>query len=156
MSQPARRPSREDRVPFVPLVQGIGRAFREGLRDPAFRALLAILVGLLAAGTIAFHFVEGWDWLDSLYFCVITMATVGYGDFHPVTPLGKILAMLFIVVGLGVLVGFAQQLLAHLVADLQENPIPLMRRRAADSARDAQALPAESSPQHDPRPSDEA
>ena len=54
------------------------------------------------------------------------------------------------------LVGFAQQLLAHLVADLQENPIPLMRRRAADSARDAQALPAESSPQDDPRPSDEA
>jgi hypothetical protein len=146
----------------VPLVQGIGRAFREGLQDPAFRALLAILVSLLAAGTIAFHLVEGWDWLDSLYFCVITMATVGYGDFHPVTPLGKILAMLFIVVGLGVLVGFAQQLLTHLVADIQANPIRGMGRHAADAGREAQALPEEPSPQNDsgprttPRPPDEA
>ncbi|MEZ4634933.1 MAG: potassium channel family protein [Caldilineaceae bacterium] len=25
------------------------------------------------------------DWLDSLYFCVITLATVAYGDFSPQT-----------------------------------------------------------------------
>ena len=75
---------------------------------------------------------EGWDWLDSLYFCVVTMATVGYGDFHPITPLGKILAMIFIVLGLGVLVGFAQQLLSHMLADIEEHPIRRrrIRRRA--------------------------
>ncbi len=78
------------------------------------------------SGTIAFHFVEGWDWLDSLYYCVVTMATVGYGDFHPITPLGKVLAMIYIVLGLGVLVGFAQQLLSHMISDMEEHP---MRRR---------------------------
>ena len=156
MSQPARRSAKEDRVPFLRLVQGIARAFREGLGDPAFRTLLAILVSLLALGTIAFHIVEGWDWLDSLYFCVITMATVGYGDFHPVTPLGKILTMLFIVVGLGVLVAFAQQLLTHLVADIQANPIRGMGRHGADAGREAEAVAEVPSPHDDSRPADEA
>jgi voltage-gated potassium channel len=116
----------DDRPGRLPMLHSFVRAFRSGLGDPAFRALGAILVSLLLFGTVAFHFVEGWDWLDALYFCVITMATVGYGDFHPVTPLGKILTMAYVVVGLGVLVGFAQQLLSHMLADLEEHP---MRRR---------------------------
>jgi voltage-gated potassium channel len=129
----------DDRGSFMPLVHSFVRAFRDGLEDPAFRALGAILLTLLVSGTIAFHFVEGWGWLDSLYFCVITMATVGYGDFHPITPLGKILAMIFIVLGLGVLVGFAQQLLSHMLADIEEHPMrrrrPIRARRGAEDDR---------------------
>ncbi len=34
---------------------------------------------------------------------VITLTTVGYGDFSPVTPLGKIMAMLDIFLGVGII-----------------------------------------------------
>jgi hypothetical protein len=34
------------------------------------------------------------NWADALYFSFITGATIGYGDYHPVNELGKILIML--------------------------------------------------------------
>jgi hypothetical protein len=70
------------------------------LRNFAF-----ILALVLTVGTVGFHLVEGFDLFDSLYFTVITVATVGYGDFHPVTPAGKILAMVLIVTGVSTFLG---------------------------------------------------
>lgn len=60
-------------------------------------------IGTLAIGTFLFHWIEGWNYLDSLYFCVISLATVGYGDFTPDTQLGKVLTMIYIVNGIGIL-----------------------------------------------------
>lgn len=61
--------------------------------------LLAILIG---SGTVFFHFVEGWSWLNSYFFTVVTLSTVGYGELVPATPLGKIATTLYILAGLGV------------------------------------------------------
>ena len=55
---------------------------------------------------IFYHGVEGWGWLDSLYFSVITLTTVGYGDFAPKTDAGKVFTIIYILVGLGILAGF--------------------------------------------------
>jgi voltage-gated potassium channel len=81
-------------------------AFGRGLKDEEFRALLVVLVGLLVSGTIFYSTVEGWSLLDSMYFSVITLATVGYGDLHPSTPVSKIFTMLYVVIGIGVFVAF--------------------------------------------------
>lgn len=61
---------------------------------------------IISNGTIFFHFIEGWRWIDSLYFSVITLTTVGYGDFSPQTDLGKIVAIIYILVGIGLIMGF--------------------------------------------------
>jgi hypothetical protein len=62
------------------------------------------LTVLLIGGTLFYRNVEGWSWLNSLYFCVITLATVGFGDITPSTTAGKVFTMLYVIMGIGVLV----------------------------------------------------
>ena len=38
---------------------------------------------MLLAGVLVYHWLEGWSYLDALYFCVVSLATVGYGDLTP-------------------------------------------------------------------------
>jgi voltage-gated potassium channel Kch len=84
-----------------------------GLRDPEFRALFLTVGGLLGSGTLVYHKFEGWSVLDSLYFSVITLTTVGYGDLTPTRPGTKIFTMMFIIVGIGILLAFVNLVAKH-------------------------------------------
>ena len=93
------------------------RALRDAWRsDVAFRILLALVASLLVSGTTFFTLVEGWSVLDSFYFSVTTLTTVGFGDPAPATALGKIFTILYIFVGLGVIGGFINVLAKHTFA----------------------------------------
>ncbi len=80
------------------------------VKEPDARALLLWMVGLLGVGTVFYHVVEGWNWLDSLYFCVITLSTVGYGDLDPSTPGSKLFTMVYIFMGLSIFVSLVNML----------------------------------------------
>jgi len=77
-------------------------------RDPEIRVPFLLLVGIITVGSVFYRIVEGWDVLDAVYFSVVTLATVGYGDFAPHTAAGKIFTMAYIVVGIGLLAVFAR------------------------------------------------
>ena len=91
---------------LVRLGQSIARSFRE----PQFRALLLLYGALLTVGTVFYVRAERWSVLDALYFCVVTLATVGYGDFAPRTSVGKVFTMVYILIGAGVFVVLAAEL----------------------------------------------
>ncbi len=57
-------------------------------------ALWAFFVAVIL-GSFAYSYVEGWNYLDSLYFVVVTVTTIGYGDFAPVTDAGKLFTIFY-------------------------------------------------------------
>ena len=63
---------------------------RAVIRDPEGKVLLVSAASMVAVGTITYHLLEGSSFLDSLYFSVVTLATVGYGDLTPTTDLAKL------------------------------------------------------------------
>jgi hypothetical protein len=68
--------------------------------DPRTRPILIYVAIVVLIGAVIYHWLEGWSWLDSFYFVVITLTTIGYGDFSPTTPLTKLITMFYGVNGL--------------------------------------------------------
>jgi voltage-gated potassium channel len=62
-----------------------------------------VLLALLLAGSLGFVWIEGWNFFDALYMTVTTLTTVGYGEVHPLSHLGRLYNMVLILAGMGVL-----------------------------------------------------
>ncbi len=62
---------------------------------------------------------------DALWYSVVTMTTVGYGDLTPVTPTGRVLGLLFALCSVGILAGLIALLLRLIRGEL----FPLLRLR---------------------------
>ncbi len=62
----------------------------------------SVWFGLVLACTVVVHLVEGWAWLDALYFAVASVTTVGYGDFVPAHGATKAFLVAYLPVGIGV------------------------------------------------------
>ena len=90
----------------------VGSVFR-GLKDAEFRGLIMLVGVILIIGTVFYHGVEKWSWLNSIYFSVITLCTVGYGDLVPKTDLGKIFTIIYIFMGIGVILSFVSSVASH-------------------------------------------
>lgn len=76
---------------------------QEGFNNNVYRYLLGAVVFMVSLGTVFYHQVEHFSWLDSYYFSVVTLATVGYGDLSPATDIGKIFTTLYIFAGVGLI-----------------------------------------------------
>jgi hypothetical protein len=73
--------------------------------DVQYRIYLVILFLVFFIGMLGLIFIEHFPPLDAFYFIVTTVSTVGYGDLHPVTPVGKLLVIIIIFAGVGCFVG---------------------------------------------------
>ena len=71
-----------------------------------YRLLVALALFAVGLGTVVYHFVEKFPWVDAYYFSVITLATVGYGDFAPKTTFGKIFTTFYVMIGIGIFTTF--------------------------------------------------
>ncbi len=92
------------------------RALLRGLvfaiKEPEVQGVLLIALTLILIATAFYWQVEGWSLLDSVYFSVVTIATVGYGDLAPKTVLGKIFTIVYVCCGIGIFL-VAVTALAH-------------------------------------------
>ena len=91
------------------------RTFRELWKDTIGRSLVISAVTVVGVGTVFYRLVEDWEWLDAFYFTMVTLTTVGYGDFHPTKPLSKIFTVLLLIVGVSAILGFLNFVMSRTV-----------------------------------------
>jgi voltage-gated potassium channel len=104
------------------------------LAIPRVPGLIFLVFSTLFSGTVFYSLVEGWSPLDSFYFCIITLTTVGYGDLAPTTAVGKVFTVLYILVGLGILLTFIDAV-AEISLRRRGIDRDQARRRAQDTPR---------------------
>ena len=90
--------------------------------------ILAAGVAVILFGTLVYAWIEGWSLLDSLYATVITVTTVGYGDISPRTPTGRLFAVFFTLLAVGV-AGYAVSVLAASVIERQSTKVERTLRK---------------------------
>ena len=56
----------------------------------------------IVIGTLLFHRLEAWSWVQAFYFSVATITTVGYGDLYPTTDLSRIVVSIYILSGVSI------------------------------------------------------
>jgi len=59
-----------------------------------------VAVSVLALGTVVYHLIEGWSWVDSFYFSSVAVTTVGFGDLTPTTDASKLFTVFYIFSGM--------------------------------------------------------
>lgn len=120
---------------FVVVFRRLWQAVRRGWDDPVFRSLAALTLVLLIAGSFLYHRVEGWTLFQSLYFSVITLTTVGYGDFSPETFAGRLFTIFYVIVGVGIIVALISRIAVHAAeARSERTERRRARRRGQDQA----------------------
>ena len=86
---------------------------RSALSDATVQGLLTLAATLVLLASVFYAFVEGWSFLNAAYFAVVTIATIGYGDFVPRTAAGKIFTIVYVVCGIGIFVAAVSALGEH-------------------------------------------
>jgi hypothetical protein len=89
-----------------------------GSSDPqdtrwVYRLLAVGALSLLVFGTVVYHFLEGWSWVDSFYFCTVAVTTVGFGDLHPTSDASKLFTVFYIFTGISLVGAFLNERLKH-------------------------------------------
>ncbi len=82
---------------------------KENRRETTVASILLLMVILITLGSSAMLFIEAKNpeanirtGADALWWVFVTISTVGYGDHYPVTSIGKFLAVIIIVCGVGI------------------------------------------------------
>ena len=64
---------------------------------------ILIIFIVLFSGIFGYMFIEGWNFLDSIYMTIITLSTVGYGEVRHIGPAGRIFTILLILFGISII-----------------------------------------------------
>ncbi len=92
-----------------------------GLKHDAEFRFLFIFIAILLLGSVSFYTqVEQWSFIDAIYFSVMTMATVGYGDLTPTTDMSKLFTIIYAFLSIGSFVAFTAKCVSMMFENHQQ------------------------------------
>ncbi len=115
---------------FFRAVRDLVRAVAEVARNPDTQALPVVAGTLILIGTVFYWRTEGWTIIESFYFSVITLTTVGYGDLTPTSAGTQIFTVVYILIGIGVLVALLTSIAQAYIKQKAEGPSGRERLKA--------------------------
>jgi voltage-gated potassium channel len=122
-------------VPLLLAFRGLARAVTAVWRDPETKALPVVAGALVLTGTLFYWRFEDWTIIQALYFSVVTLTTVGYGDLHATSAGTQIFTIFYILTGLGVFVALLASVAEQYIAHKTEGPSARERVSARRSRR---------------------
>ena len=87
----------------APQTAGKKRTASDEWNKHAFHYIGALALLVLATGTVVYHFIEDWSWVDSFYFSSVALTTVGFGDLTPSTDASKLFTVFYIFSGISLI-----------------------------------------------------
>lgn len=82
--------------------------------------VLIVILIVLFSGATFYHYIEGWRYLNALYFSAYTITTIGYGDFVPRTDAGKIFTIFYAFAGVAIALYGLSIMASHFVEAREE------------------------------------
>jgi hypothetical protein len=94
------------------------RSFNRSLHHPRHQAFILAVAIILVSGVVFYSLTEGWSIADSLYFTVVALTTIGFGDLAPTTTFARLFTVVYAIIGVG-LIGT----LLSLIVSASQQPI---------------------------------
>ena len=64
------------------------------------KVVVSCFIILLLVGTISYNYLEGWNYVDSLYFTTMILTTIGHPNLYPTTDISKVFTVFFSIIGI--------------------------------------------------------
>jgi voltage-gated potassium channel len=74
--------------------------FTNFIKETHLDKLLTIVVISIIGSSVLFYFIDGINFIDALWYVLVTLTTVGYGDIVPTSTIGKIIGLMIIIIGI--------------------------------------------------------
>lgn len=129
---PALIPETSETSHDAPLNRNFEREYRRIRQE--LMVGIAAFIGVTFIGTMGYRVIEGWRWLDSAYMTIITLATVGFTEVHPLSDRGRMFTISLILMGVVSIGYIVNRLTEALIQGYFQENIRLQRQqRAMDS-----------------------
>ena len=90
-------------------------------------AIITIFI-LLGIGTVVYHHLEGWGYISSFYFSVVSVTTIGYGDLHPTSDVSRLFTAIYLLVGVATMLA-ALGIIGSAYIESREEQVVLWMRK---------------------------
>ena len=97
------------------------RKLRRFYNTNGFKYVVFATVMTIITGGVLIHYAEGMAYNDGIWWAFVTATTVGYGDISPHTVYGRIIAMVLMLVGIGLIGSLTSTLTSFFLSRHKKN-----------------------------------